>query len=312
MPKLKRPSPYLVLLVGILAASTAALFIRFAQAEGAPSIVIAAGRLTLASLILTPFALASGHREIRQLSRPDLALAATSGAFLAIHFAAWITSLEHVSVLVSVVLVGTTPLWVALFAPLLLHEPLTRKIVGGIILAFAGGVLISIADPGDMAAGTKPLLGSLLAVIGAIAAGLYMIIGRRLRATISVTTYIWLVYSAAAIFLLLTAFATGNTLTGYTPPVYGAMLLLALIPQLIGHSSFNYALGYLPAVYVGLIAPVEQIASAALALIFLGEVPVPLQYVGSALIILAIAYTQLNKIPASAPSSEVVSADAGS
>ena len=140
----------------------------------------------MAALILTPFALYNGHQEIRQLSRSDIALAATSGAFLAAHFATWITSLEHVSVLVSVVLVGTTPLWVALLAPILLREPIASKIVAGVVVAFLGGVLISFADAGkSLEAGAKPLLGSLLAVIGVITVGLYMIIGRRLRATIS-------------------------------------------------------------------------------------------------------------------------------
>ena len=253
-------------------------------------LVIAAIRLTLASLILTPFALrAGGHHAIRRLPRRDLVLALASGIMLAFHFATWITSLEHVSVLVSVVLVDTSPLWVALISRLLRTDPLSRRTVFGIFIAFAGGILISLnGGVSTLGPAAVPLWGSVLALIGAVTVALYLIIGRQLRATLSVLSYIWLVYGSAAIVLLGMVVLSGQSLTGYTPETYFWILLMALIPQLLGHTSFNYALGMLPAAYVSLVSLGEPVGSALLAFLLLGELPTGWQVVGAVLILFAV------------------------
>jgi drug/metabolite transporter (DMT)-like permease len=108
--------PLLVLLVGILIASTASLMIRFAQAS-ASSLVIAAYRLTIASLVLIPIAWKRSRFELRSLSRVQLGLVMVSGFFLALHFALWISSLAYTTVTSSVVFASTIPVWVALIAP---------------------------------------------------------------------------------------------------------------------------------------------------------------------------------------------------
>lgn len=283
-----RPSPYVILLIGVLAASTASIFIRYAQADGVPSLVIAAGRLTLATLILTPPTLRRHHAELRGLSPKAIGLALGSGVFLASHFASWITSLEYVSVLVSVVLVTTSPLWVALLAPVFLREPLRRRTLAGIAIAFVGGILISLSNGEMTLSGASPVLGSLLSLIGALAAAFYLIIGRQLRASLSLLPYIWLVYGAAALTLLVVVGLAGLPLTGYPPQVYMWILLLALVPQLIGHSSFNYALAHLPVSHVGLVILGEPAGSAILAFLFLGENPTLVQTLGAGLILIGI------------------------
>ncbi|NPV66828.1 MAG: DMT family transporter [Anaerolineae bacterium] len=291
--RVRPPSPYLALAIGVLAASTASLFIRYTQQEGVPSLTIAAIRLSLAALLLTPVALQGYRGELRRLSLAGYSLALASGCFLAIHFASWITSLEHTSVLISVVLVSTSPLWVALLAPLLIREAFDRRILFGIIIAFAGGMLITLAED-NSASGPQPapLVGSVLALTGAIAVALYLITGRRLRANLSVVAYIWLVYGTAAIVLLLAVALTGGSLADYSPTAYFWMLMLAVIPQLIGHSSFNYALGHLPAAYVSLVSLAEPAGSSVLAFIFLGEAPAVLQVVGAGLILLGVFVAQ--------------------
>ncbi|MEP7134629.1 MAG: DMT family transporter [Chloroflexota bacterium] len=134
------------LLIAILATSTASLFIRFAQAEGAPSLVIAAVRLTIATLILAPIALLNHRDELKRLASSNLILGIASGVFLAIHFATWISSLEYTSVASSVVFVSTGPLWVAIFSPMLLNERLTRVAITGLVLALVGGTVIALSD----------------------------------------------------------------------------------------------------------------------------------------------------------------------
>jgi drug/metabolite transporter (DMT)-like permease len=147
MSNMKRPPvpPVLVLALGILAVSAASIFIRYAQKE-AHSLVIAAWRLSLATLVLAPFALTRRREELASLKHSDLGLALLSGVFLAVHFATWISSLAYTSVASSVVLVSTAPLWVALLSPITLKEPLARPVLLGMMLALVGGTVVSVSD----------------------------------------------------------------------------------------------------------------------------------------------------------------------
>jgi drug/metabolite transporter (DMT)-like permease len=281
--------PYAALGTGILATSTAALFIRLAQAESAPSLVLAAARLIVATLVLTPLVIRRYWPEVRVVSVSDLKWALVAGMVLGLHFATWISSLEYTAVVNSVTLVSTSPLWVALLAPIFLGEKLSRWVVIGLVLAMSGGILVGLSGgAGDPPTRSDPVLGNGLAVIGAIMVALYFMIGRRLRARLSVIVYIWLVYSAAALILVLTVLVSSQQVAGLPVQAYLWMILLGLVPQLIGHSSLNYALGFLPAAYVSLVTLAEPVGSGVLAIIFLDEWPVLLQLVGSALILLGI------------------------
>lgn len=282
-------NPYLILAIGLLATSTAAIFIRLAQEENLTSMVIAAGRMMVASLILTPSALGRYRDELRQLAWEDWIWCLGGGVILAIHFAAWISSLEYTSVVASVVLVTTNPLFVAVLSYPLLGEKVNRGVIVGIVIAFVGGCIVAFSgDAGDPPTRPDALLGNGLAVIGAMAAAGYFMVGRRVRARLSIIPYIWLVYSAAAVILIGVVLMNGDAFTGYSAAGYLWLVALGVVPQLIGHSSFNYALGYLPAAYVSLIVLGEPIGSGILAFLFLGETPTALALAGSAVILVGI------------------------
>ncbi len=299
-PSPRRSIIPLALFAGILATSTAAIFIRLAQDEGAPSIVIAAVRLTLASLILAPLALLRYRRELGALRRGEWALAALSGIFLAIHFASWITSLQYTSVASSVVLVSTTPLWVALASPVVLHERPGRSAYIGLALALTGGTAIALTDGCSIQAGalTCPAIGSFfqkasflgdfLALVGAWMAAGYLLVGRKLRAKMDLIPYIFIVYGIAALILLAAMFTVGESPLGFSPLVYLWFLLLALVPQLFGHSVYNWALRYVPASFVSVSLLGEPIGSTILAYIIFGEQPGWVKIAGTVLILLGI------------------------
>jgi drug/metabolite transporter (DMT)-like permease len=291
--------PLLILSIGILAVSTASIFIRYAH-EFAPSLVIAAWRLSLASLLLAPIAVTRHRHELSSLHRRELELALLSGLFLAIHFAAWITSLAYTTVASSVVLVSTVPLWVALLSPITIKEPMTKPVLVGMILALLGGAIVGMSDSCSLEAGRlacpswsefiqgKAFLGDFLALVGAIAAAGYLIIGRSLRARVSLISYVFVVYGMAAIALVVIMLAAGDRPFGYPPITYLWFLLLALVPQLIGHSTYNWALGYLSVAYVSIALLGEPIGSTILAYFLLGEIPSLFKIVGAVLILVSI------------------------
>jgi drug/metabolite transporter (DMT)-like permease len=297
----KRPliPPFVAILFGILAVSTASIFIRFAQEE-VPSLVIAAWRLTVASLILIPIALSRHKRELLELSQQGLLLALLSGVFLALHFATWITSLEYTTVASSVVLVSTIPLWVALLSPFTIKEPIRLTVFIGLIFTLLGVVVVAISDTCSVTTSGvscpnlanfmhgRAFLGDVLAVCGAIAGASYLLIGRKLRANISLVSYITLVYGMAAIVLIIIMFSAGLKPFRYPPHSYIWLILLAIIPQLLGHSSFNWALGYLSAAFVSITLLGEPIGSTILAYIILQEKPSVLKLIGGGLILVGI------------------------
>lgn len=287
------------MLFGILAVSTASIFIKYALVH-APPLVIAASRLAIATLVLAPVVLLRRRAELASLSRLELGLALLSGIFLALHFATWISSLEYASVASSVVLVSTTPLWVALLAPFTTREPISRLVIAGMALALVGGAVIGLSDSchwqgnqftcpslAEFVRG-KAFLADLLALAGAIAAAGYLIIGRRLRSRVSLLSYIFVVYGMAAVVLAGIMFAAGETPLGYPPVTYLWFVLLALVPQLLGHSTFNWALGYLSTAYVSIALLGEPVGSAVLAYFFLGEAPGFLKVIGAILILAGI------------------------
>src|SRR5215216_918455 len=290
----------LALFTAILAVSTASILVRYAQAE-VPSLVIAALRLTFATLLLAPLAWTRHRQELQSLTRKEILLGIVSGLFLAAHFATWISSLEYTTVASSVVFVSTGPLWVALLSPVLLNEELTRPAILGLMIAIVGGTVIGLSDTCSWNGGLRcpdlsqvmhegALRGNFLALIGAWSVSGYLIIGRKLRTTrsVSLIPYIFLVYGVSAIALIITMFLAGQSPFGYPARTYGWIFLLAAFPQLIGHSTYNWVLRYIPATLVALITLAEPIASAILAYMILSETPSQGVLIGGLLILVGI------------------------
>ena len=287
------------ILAGVLAVSTASLFIRFAQVE-ASALAIAGYRMTLATLILTPLVFLGYRFELGALNWKIGWKVMLSGFFLAVHFASWITSLQFTSVTSSVVLVTTTPLWVAIFGSLLLKEKLSKQVVIGLAVALSGSVLVGLSGElpgwfsgdnglgGAFAGSSTNLTGNLLALIGAWTAAGYMLIGRSVRPQLSLPVYTFLVYGTSAVILLITIAVSGIRITGFSPPVYLWLVLLAVVPQLIGHSAFNWALRYVPASLVSIALLGEPIGSTILAMIFLRENPALFEVIGGIFILAGI------------------------
>ena len=291
----------IALIAAIAAVSTASIFIRFAQ-TAVPSLVIAALRLTFASLLLAPLALTRHRGELKNLTRREILFGIVSGLFLAAHFASWITSLEYTTVASSVVFVATGPLWVALFSPMLLNERLTRVAIIGLVIAIIGGMVIGLSDACTWNSGLRcpdlaqvmhgrEMWGNFLALVGAWAVSGYLIMGRKLRANMSLVPYIFLVYSIAAIGLLVVVFIVYQNPFQYSASAYLWIFLLALIPQLVGHSTFNWLLRYISATMVAVTTLAEPVGSTVLAYFLLHEIPSAAVVLGGALILIGIYLT---------------------
>jgi drug/metabolite transporter (DMT)-like permease len=254
---------HLFLPIGIIAISTASILIKLCDA---PALIIATYRMTLASLMLLPFA--SYRKFWKGWSKNEIGWLILSGILLAFHFAFWIASLKYTSVASSVVLVTTNPIFVGIGAFFFFKEPIPLNLILGIILSVLGSGLISF---GDVTISGETLMGDGLALLGAIAASGYLLVGRKMRKGQDLLPYIFPVYSAAAIALIIFSLVFQKSFLGYSSSTYLFLLLLAIVPQLIGHTTFNWALKYLPASMVAIAILGEPIGSTILAYFILGE-----------------------------------------
>jgi drug/metabolite transporter (DMT)-like permease len=282
---------YIIMTVGVVAVSFAALFIRLADA---PALVIGAYRLVLASLVMAPLGYGQARREFPFLSRRDLAMMLVAGVCLALHFGLWITSLNLTSVASSVVLVTASPIFIAVASRLFFGERLRPLAIAGIVLSLAGAALISF---GNWRLGEQPLKGSLFALGGAVAISGYLIIGRRLRSKVGTFAYASTVYATAALVLLAAILLLRKPLTGYSGITYLMMALLALVPQLVGHSSLNWALRFVPATFVAVSVLGEPVGASLWAFAFLREAPSVWEIAGGVLVLTGIFVAVSNASP---------------
>jgi drug/metabolite transporter (DMT)-like permease len=272
-----------VLAVGVCAVSTAAVMIREAAA---PSIVIAAMRLVPASALLLLYA-GAWRRPAAPPGRDLVLLTLLSGVFLAVHFGFWVASVNQTSIVTSTVLVTTTPLFVGLAGGALLGETPGRAIWLALAIATAG-TLIMVSE--DLDAGGDTLSGDVLALLGAFFAAGYLMTGRRVLAAEGVwLPYITLTYTTGAVLLALAALIAGESFTGYSGRTYLFFLLLALVPQLIGHTAFNRSLGHMPAIIVSLAVLGEPVGATILAAVLLNEDPTLVQLLGGLVVLAGVA-----------------------
>jgi drug/metabolite transporter (DMT)-like permease len=268
--------------VAVVAVSFSSILIRWSDAN---FLAIAAGRMLLTTLILAPFALTLYRRELIALPWKDTAIMIGIGLVLATHFSLWIASLERTSVASSVVLVTSHPVLVGLVGHFMMSERLSRLNAIGIGLGLVGVVVLT---RGDADAGATTLFGDLLAFLGGVAAGVYILGGRRTRKRISLVVYAFVVYGSCSIFLLAATFATGTELFTLGGREWGLFLLMALGPSILGHTMYNWTLRHVPASVVSVSLLGEPVGSSLLAFMLLSEVPPELAVVGGGVILVGI------------------------
>lgn len=260
--------PNLAMFISIVAVSTASILIRWSNA---PPVIIAMYRMVISVLMLLPFFIKNGGPgKLAEVSTRNLLGLMGIGVVLAIHFASWITSLGMTSVASSVIFVHIDPIFVAVVSHFFLGDRVNRQIMAGIALSLVGVTIITLGDAG---AGGSNLMGDLLALVGGVMLGIYLLGGRYFRGLLDLTTYVTPVYATAAVVLFIMGVVTGAPLTGYPLREYGLFFLIALVPMIFGHTLYNWALKYVSAPIVSVSLLGEPVGATILALFFLNEEP---------------------------------------
>ena len=282
----------LILTIGVMAISTSAVLVRLtiaaANSSGVGfSLVMAASRLAIASLIVLP----TWHGiAATKPNKTAWYCAIAAGLILALHFAAWITSLSYTSIAASTAIVTTNPIWIALLSWLWFNEKPTRQVLFGIGIALLGGLLICLGDVSSGRPASDPLLGNGLALVGAWAASGYILLGREAqRQGFGLGGYVAVAYTTAAIALLPLPLLLGYSYTNYPPAVYGYLILMALLPQVIGHTSFNWSVRWISPTSLALIILLEPIFASILGYLLFTEIPGATMLLGALILLVGVA-----------------------
>ena len=280
-----------VLVCAVLGVSLSGPLVRLSEAH---PVAIAVWRVTFSlGIIAVPLVLTGSWRQLIQLDPRSYAIAAAGGVMLALHFWSWNSSVELTTIAASVVLVNIQPLIVAGLSVLWLRESPTRQQWLGIGIAMLGAFVVVLPDlssGGGLTWRGRAALGDALAVLGAITAACYYVVGRRLRATLDLWAYVALVYGACLMALLVIAAMADVRLAPYPRREFEIFALLALGPMLLGHTGMNWALRYARAYQVNIVLLGEPIGATLLAAMLPGirEHPTGYTLLGGALVLAGI------------------------
>lgn len=286
MSEKPRFPPYLALFGSIIAVSTASILIKMSSAE---PLVVAAYRLIFASLLIFPMFLQQGGlRELKEVDRRSILTLTVVGIVLAVHFVSWISSLNYTTVVSSVVFGHIDPIFVLVVSHFFLKERISRRRILGVVIAFVGIIIITI---GDFGIGGTNLYGDILALIGAVMLGIYVISGRSIRQRLSLLSYVMPVYAVSALTLTASCFVTGTPLIPYPPKEYILFITIAVVPMIFGHTVYNWTLKYVETSVASISFLGEPLGATILAFFILNEIPTPPALLGGMITLVGICVT---------------------
>jgi len=287
--------PLSALFVSVLSVSLASIFIVSCDA---PSLSIALYRLLFTTLLIFPFVVLNKkiQKEILEIPLSTFIIMIGIGLVIAAHFAFWITSLKFTSVASSVMLVTAHPVLVAPFAHYFFKEKLSTVNTIGIVLSVSGVILLVYGNYGLSYITQDTLEGNILAILGGIAAGIYILGGRRIRRNVSIVPYALIVYGFGTLTLLVICILFNAPIYGLGVKDYWIILLMAVVSGLFGHTLYNWSLEYVRASLASVVLLGEPIFSTlfAFTMPWIHQIPSEFTIAGGSVIILGIYMTSRN------------------
>jgi len=289
---------YVALFISIVSVSFASIFIVSIQ-ENVPSLTIAFYRLFFTTLLIIPlvFLRSKTRKELFNLPRSTYYIMIIIGVILAAHFALWITSLKITSVASSVILVTAHPLLVGPVSHFLFKEKLSFVNAFGIALSVSGVFILVYGNYGFASGVIDTLEGNILAILGGVAAGLYILGGRKIRKTVSVGTYAFVVYGVGTLVLFFICLFFNSALYRFSFVDYAIILLMAIVAGIFGHTLYNWTLEHVRASLASVVLLGEPLGSTLLAFVipWINQIPSQYTILGGGIILVGIYLTARNK-----------------
>lgn len=284
--------PYIALFISIVSVSFAAILIKISSAD---SLSIAFYRLLFTTLLILPFVIffKKTREEIKKLPRKTLLIMIGIGFILAAHFAFWVTSLNYTSIASSVILVTAHPILVGPVSHFFFKERLSIINSIGIIVSVAGVIILVLLNRQPEGEIIDPLKGNILAILGGVMAGLYILGGRKVRKTVSVASYAFIVYGISTVILLFLCIIFSSELINISVTDFEIFIVMAIVAGLLGHTLYNWSLKHVRASLASVALLGEPIGSTLWAMLIPAIAQIPSKYTvfAGAIILLGIYLT---------------------
>lgn len=274
--------PYIPIVIGVISVALSAIFVKLATAEAG---VIAFYRMLFSVLFMLPVFWLKYRKEVLIFKKKDWIYSSIAGIFLAFHFIFWFESLNYTSVASSTVLVTLQPIFAFAGTYFFFKERLSIKTILSAVIAILGSFIISW---GDFKVSGSALYGDLLALIGCALITAYLLFGQDVRKRISLITYTFIVYSISTVTLLIYVFAKGESLGPHPSMDWFWFIMLALIPNLLGHTLFNWSLKWVSTNVISIAILFEPVGASVLAYYVFRETLSSSQIIGGIVVITGI------------------------
>lgn len=272
-------NPYLALAIGVISVSTSAILVKY---SASPAGVIAFYRLFLSVLLLLPLFLTRYVSELRLIRKRDWLYSMIAGIFLALHFILWFESLNYTSVASSTVLVTLQPIFAFIGTYFFFKEKISVITILSGVIAIIGSAIISW---GDFRISGSALFGDLLALIACALVTVYLMFGQNVRKRLSLITYTFIVYSFSSLTLFVYVIVRNESFIPIQSSDWIYFFLLALVPTLLGHSLFNWAIKWISTSTISMAILFEPVGAIILAYYLLDEVLIWSQIIGGIIVI---------------------------
>ena len=278
----EKTMPYVAIAIGVISVSLSAIFVKLSSAESA---VIAFYRMLFSVLIMSPVFLLKYKSELKLLQKRDWIFSIVAGVFLAFHFILWFESLNYTSVASSTVLVTLQPIFAFIGTYLFFKEKVAFQSIVAVIVAIGGSLLISW---GDFRVSGDALYGDVLALIACAFITGYLLFGQDVRKRLSLMTYTMVVYSVSTITLFFYVLFMGQSFGPYESTDWLLFVMLAIVPNLLGHTLFNWSLKWVSTNTISIAILFEPVGAAILAFFIFNENLSLSQVIGGIIVILGI------------------------
>lgn len=277
-------NPYAALVVGVISVSASAIFVKLCSS---PSGVIAFYRLLFSVIFMLPIFLSKKYiSELRLITKKDWLFSMVAGVLLAFHFILWFESLNYTSVASSTVLVTLQPIFAFIGTYFFFKERLSFKAIISGIIAVGGSTIISW---GDFHISGSALFGDFLALIACAFVTGYLLFGQTVRKRLSLITYTFVVYFMSSFTLLIYVLICNQKMLPDKKSDWIYFILLALIPNLLGHTIFNWTIKWLSASTISMAILFEPVGATILAYFLLNEQTAWFQIIGGLIVISGIS-----------------------
>jgi drug/metabolite transporter (DMT)-like permease len=255
---------YLALIAGILCISWSAIFVKLAHVPGETA---AFYRMFGCLVLLIPIAMWK-RKQFTLPAKKYLYLIIIGGICFALDLTLWHWSILSTTASVSTLLAANSAVWVGIASILILHQKLPGAFWWGLLLSFAGVVLVLRSDILHHPSFSS---GNLLAIAASIVYSAYLVITGEARAKTGTLVFMTISVSVTTVFLFFSCLAAAAPLTGFSSDTWISLGGLAVVAQFGGWMTINYALGHMRPAYVSMSLLVQPVITTILASLIFQE-----------------------------------------